>query len=174
VKARPDPMAEEYAVVEAPERAVMRKGKPMKARLMKKWGTNYAGQVLSNVDKGSIPAGVAEFFEDDDPAINTVVNQSAPGDPLMVINDEINPAHAKAHNEAQRAEAKHSREVGDTTGVVAAVEQLEQEQTQERARDADEFAAERAGKGRKGGKKALSAGQVEKNKAGKGHGRKKA
>jgi hypothetical protein len=38
----------------------------MKARLKKKWGTNYAGQVLSNVQEGSIPADVADFYEDDD------------------------------------------------------------------------------------------------------------
>jgi len=145
----------------------------MKARLLKKWGTNYAGQVLTNVDKGAIPAGVAEFFEDDDPAVNTVVEQGTAEDPLMVINDEINPDHAKAHNEAQRAAAKSSREFGDKTGVVGALEQLEREQTQERAKDADDFAAERVKSNTKSGTGALSEGQKKKNAAGKGHGRKK-
>ncbi len=97
----------------APERAVLRtgKGKPMKARLLKKWGANYAGQVLSNVEKGSIPAGVAEFFEDDDPAVNTVVSQVASVAPLSVVNDAIDPSASDAHNETQRAAAKASREV---------------------------------------------------------------
>lgn len=143
----------------------------MKARLLKKWGTNYAGQVLTNVDKGSIPAGVAEFFEDDDPAVNTVVEQYDGNDPLMVINDEINPASAKAHNEAQRMAAKASREVGDGRSAAAALEALEAEQTEERAKDADKFAAERVKAGKKGGK-ALTEGQKKKNAAGKGHGRK--
>ncbi len=97
----------------APERAVLRtgKGKPMKARLLKKWGANYAGQVLTNVEKGSIPAGVAEFFEDDDPAVNTVVLQVASVAPLSVVNDAIDPAASDAHNETQRTAAKASREV---------------------------------------------------------------
>lgn len=157
---------EEYAVVEAPERAVMRKGKPMKARLLKKWGGNYAGQVLSNVEKGSIPAGVAEFFEDDDPAVNTVVSQESASDPLRVINDEINPEQAKKHNEAQRATADASRARGPAAGD-SALEQLEREQTEQRARDADEFAAGRE----EDAAAQLTAGQREKNAAGKGHGR---
>ncbi len=141
----------------------------MKARLMKKWGTNYAGQILTNVDKGSIPSGVAEFFEDDDPAVNTVVEQSDPNDPLMVINDEINPAAAKAHNEAQRAAAKSSVNYGGNA-VVAELEEQEQKDTQRRAREADQFAAGRL----KGGKKGvgLSEGQKAKLKAGKEHGKK--
>lgn len=138
----------------------------MKARLMKKWGTHYAGQILTNVDKGSIPAGVAEFFEDDDPAVNTVVEQTSSADPLTVINDEINPATAKAHNEAQRAAAKSSEEVLSNQGAASELAQLEDEQTQERARHGDQVAAGRAAGGKKGG--ALSKGQREKNAAGKG------
>lgn len=137
----------------------------MKARLLKKWGSNYAGQVLTNVEKGSIPAGVAEFFEDDDPAVNTVVEQGDVSDPLMVINDEINPEAAKAHNEAQRAAAKSSREfAGDAASDALA--ELEREQTQERARFADNFAAERG----KAATAKLTEGQREKNAAGKGPG----
>jgi len=83
----------------------------MKARLKKKWGTNYAGQILTNVDKGSIPADVADFFEDNDPAVNTVVEQTSAADPLSVINDAINPESAKAHDEHQRAAAKSSEEI---------------------------------------------------------------
>lgn len=139
----------------------------MKARLLKKWGTNYAGQVLTNVDKGTIPAGVAEFFEDDDPAVNTVVEQTSAADPLTVINDEINPATAKAHNEAQRAAAKSSENVVSSQGAAGELAQLEDEQTQERARHADKVAAGRAGSQRKGSG-ALSKGQREKNAAGKG------
>ena len=138
----------------------------MKARLLKKWGTNYAGQVLSNVQEGSIPDGVAEIFEDDDPAVNTVVSQENASDPLRVINDEINPEQAEKHNEAQRATAEASRSAPASSGVNA-LEQLEQEQTQERARDADAFAAGRE----EAGAATLSEGQREKNAAGKGHGR---
>lgn len=134
----------------------------MKARLMKKWGTNYAGQILTNVDKGSIPGGVAEFFEDDDPAVNTVVEQTTASDPLTVINDEINPKAAKAHNEAQRAAAKSSESVVAQSGDALA--QLEDEQTQERARHSDVVAAER----QKKGSAQLSEGQKKKNAAGKG------
>lgn len=152
----------------APERAVLRtgKGKPMKARLLKKWGTNYAGQVLTNVQEGSIPEGVAEFFDDDDPAVNTVVSQESASDPLRVINDEINPEQAEKHNEAQRATAEASRARPAAAGDTA-LEALEREQTEERARDADEFAAGRE----EAGESALSEGQREKNAAGKGHGR---
>jgi hypothetical protein len=157
----------ELAILPTHERAVLRKGKPMKARLLKKWGANYAGQVLTNVEKGSIPDGVAEFFEDDDPAVNTVVAQSDTNDPLMVINDEINPEHAAAHNDSQRALADESKAV-DKRAIATALEEQERKDTQERARDADEFAAGRA---TTDGGEALTASQKEKLKAGKGHGR---
>lgn len=139
----------------------------MKARLLKKWGTNYAGQVLTNVEKGSIPTTHAEYFEDDDPAINTVVEQQNVGDPLMVINDEINPEHAKSHNESQRARAKSSKDVVGRNAVTSELEALEVQQTQERARNADLEAAGRDKAGKKAGK-GLSKGQREKNAAGKG------
>lgn len=134
---------------------------------MKKWGTNYAGQILTNVDKGAIPGDVAEFFEDDDPAVNTVVEQTSSADPLTVINDEINPKTAKAHNEAQRAAAKSSEDQVSSNATAGALAQLEDEQTQDRARNSDLLAAKRSGSG-KDGKDALSAGQREKNAAGKG------
>ncbi len=134
---------------------------------MKKWGTNYAGQVLTNVEKGSIPSDVAEFFEDNDPAVMTVVEQSNVGDPLMVINDEINPKTAKAHDDAQRAAAKSSEDVVAGRAAGEALAALEDEQTQERARNADKVAAKRSGTG-KDGAKALSKGQRAKNAAGKG------
>jgi hypothetical protein len=139
----------------------------MKARLLKKWGTHYAGQVLTNVQDGSIPAGVAEFYEDDDPAVNTVVEQSNPNDPLMVINDEINPETAKTHDEAQRAKADNSR-AADKQAVVSELEEQERKDTQRRARDADEFAAKR---GKADDSTALTASQKEKLRAGKEHGR---
>lgn len=136
----------------------------MKARLLKKWGSNYAGQVLTNVDEGSIPAGVAEFFEDDDPAVNTVVSQQHVNDPLAVVNDEINPESAKTHNEAQRALAKASHEVGDARAAADALAEQEVKDTQERAKKADDFAAARTERGAA----ALTYSQKEKNKAGKG------
>lgn len=134
----------------------------MKARLLKKWGSNYAGQVLTNVDAGSIPAGVAEMFEDDDPAVNTVVSQHTGNDPLRVINDEINPESAKVHNEAQRSSAKASREHSGSAD--SALEALEIEQTQKRAKASDDMAAARL----KAPSAALAPGQAEKNAAGKG------
>ena len=138
----------------------------MKARLLKKWGTNYAGQVLTNIEKGALPAGVAEYFDDEDPAVMTVRDEGDASDPLMVVNDEINPNHAKEHNEAQRAKAK-AASATDKASVASAVEALEQEQTQERARHADKVAAQidKAGHDTKG---ALSKGQKENNAAGKG------
>lgn len=166
-------MDTKFAIVDgAPERAVLRtgKGQPMKARLLKKWGGFYAGQVLTNVDKGSIPASVAEMFEDDDPAVMTVVEQHDVNDPLMVINDEINPASAKAHNEAQRSSAKASRAFGGRSGQADAVAELEDKQTQERARTSDELAAAR----KDAPTAKLTKGQIEKNAAGKGPRSKKA
>lgn len=140
----------------------------MKARLLRKVGTYYAGQVLTNVQKGDLPAGSAEYFEDNDPAVMTVVEQTNDNDPLMVINDEINPEHAKAHNEAQRAAAKSSEEnIGGHSGAATAIEELERQQTQERARHSDDLAAERSGAG-EAGVDALSEGQKQKNAAGKG------
>jgi hypothetical protein len=136
----------------------------MKARLLKKWGGFYAGQVLTNVDKSSIPAGVAEFFEDDDPAVMTVVDKRNESDPLTVINDEINPAHAKAHNESQRAIAKESD--ASSQDVSGAVEEMENERAQKQARHADKVAAGRD-KAKAGGKSALSEGQKKNNAAGK-------
>jgi len=44
----------------------------MKARLLRPYAGNYAGQIMSNVHEGDFPADVAEYFEDDDPAINDV------------------------------------------------------------------------------------------------------
>ncbi len=136
----------------------------MKARLLKKWGANYAGQVLSNVDKGSIPAGVAEFYEDDDAAVNTVVAQEDVSDPLAVINDEINPESAKAHDEAQRALADDSNSAVDRSALADALAEQERKDTQERAHHADDVAAGRRAKG----EAALTASQKESLKAGKG------
>lgn len=142
----------------------------MKARLLKKWGGNYAGQVLSNVQPGSIPGDVAEFFDDDDPAVNTVVSQQSGIQPLAVINDSINPQHAKVHDDAQRAAAKASKEA-EHTGTAAALQQVEDKQTQERARYADEYAAGRLEQQKP--EAALTEEQIKANAAGKGPGTKK-
>ena len=100
---------EEYAVVESSERAVTRpsrKGRLMKARLLKKWGSNYAGQILSNVQEGSLPAGVAEYFEDDDPTINTVRQPSGVVDENVVNDDEVKPLKGSDHEKSQLAKVK--------------------------------------------------------------------
>jgi hypothetical protein len=156
---------EEFAVLEAPERAVLRKGKPMKARLLKPWGGNYAGQVLSNVQEGSIPADVATFYEDNDPAINTVVEDEDVSDPLAVINGEIDPKAAKDFDEAQRARVKSSQAV-NRTAVTAALAEQERKDTQRRAREADDFAAGRT----EAAAATLTESQKEATKAGKEHG----
>lgn len=149
----------------APERAVTKhgKGRPMKAFLKKKWGANYAGQVLTNVEKGSIPAEVADFYEDDQPTPNDIVKDDAAGNeqPLTVVNDEIDPAKAKAAGQAQADKVKAAQ------GASAAPAVDEDAETQRRAHEADEFAAKRAGSG-----KAPKASKEQKKKAnaGKDHG----
>jgi len=136
--ARP-PDNDEYAVTDAPERAVLRhgKGRPMKALLLKKWGANYAGQVLTNVEKGSIPAGVAEFYEDDAPTPNDVVKDPTPaGVPLTVTNDALDPEQVAAATKAQDAKMEAAKKAEEAA-----------------AKQADEQAAEKPADKKKGGKK---------------------
>lgn len=54
----------------------------MRALLIKKWGENYAGQVLTNAVPGSIPADTALWYRDDE-----IV-------PVLPVRDNvIDPAH---------------------------------------------------------------------------------
>jgi hypothetical protein len=134
----------------------------MKARLKKKWGTNYAGQVLSNVQEGSIPADVADFYEDDDPAVNTVREPGTGAAPLTVTNDELDPEGVKAHDESQRAKAKELD--AQAQGSESAAAAHEREQTEESAHAADQKAAKSAKAGKA---KTLTAEQKQKADAGK-------
>lgn len=100
---------DEYAIAESPERAVtrpLRKGSGMKARILKKWGGFYAGQILSNVEKSHFPDGVAEIFEDDDPAINTVREPSGVTHENVVNDDEVAPLKGSDFAKAQEAKVK--------------------------------------------------------------------
>lgn len=149
----------------APERAVTRsgKGRPMKALLLKKWGSNYAGQVLTGVQEGSIPSDVARFYKDDEPTPMDVVNEPNPGStPLAVVNDELNVDEVDAADDAQASKIKAAAAAG-----VAGSQQGygEEADTQRRAREADNFAA-------KGAKKAASDKRTKggKAKSGKEHG----
>lgn len=162
---------EEFAVVGAPERAVIRhgKGKPMKALLTKKWGTNYAGQVLTNVSKGSIPSDVAEFYEDDEPSPNDVVKEDvseAEHNPLRVANDEMVDV-SRAKEVAKTKAARVAKAAAAPASSAESDEAAEQEDTQRRAREAEQFAAKRV----KGARKAaIKKGDAKKRQAGKEHG----
>jgi len=86
----------------------------MKARLLRAWSGQYAGQILSNVKEGDIPGDVAEYFEDDDPAINVVREPSnAAADVNKVANDgTVKPIKGSDFEKAQLAkvaavEAEH-------------------------------------------------------------------
>jgi hypothetical protein len=140
----------------------------MKALLLKKWGTNYAGQVLTNVEKGSIPSGYASYYEDNEPSpMDVVKDESAGGDPLAVINDAIDPEQEKVVAKRNKAliEAAKKPSASSQAEVVAAAED---EATQRRAKEADDFAAKQLkAAGKDGG---LSDEQLEGLEAGKGHG----
>lgn len=116
----------------------------MKALLLKKWGSNYAGQVLTGVQKGSIPADVARFYEDDEPTPMDVVHDPNPGTtPLTVVNDEMNPSEVDAADKSQAAKVKAAQDAG----IPGAAADGEEADTQRRAREADNFAAKAQKKG---------------------------
>ena len=78
----------------------------MLARILRKYHTFYAGQILSNVRKGDFPEGVAEYFEDDDPAVNTV-RQPGPDPSLHTVNDdEVEPLKGSDFAKEQAAKVK--------------------------------------------------------------------
>ena len=145
-----------------------------KAFLVKKWGANYAGQTLTGVTKGSIPDDVARFYEDDEPTPNDVVkDDSAVGanNPLQVTNDELDPERADEVADDKRAIVERVKEGKDSASIAAENEAAEREDTQRRAREADEFAAKRqAPKAGKGKTAASSKGSKSKRTAGKEHG----
>lgn len=138
---------EEFAIRAVPERAVMRhgKGKPMKAFLHKKWGTNYAGQVLTNVEKGSIPDSVAEFYEDDEPTPNDVIRDPRDTDvnPLSARNDSIDVKKVQQVAKEQQDKIDRVEAGGDSNAEVDARIQQEEDETQAAARQADLVAAKR-------------------------------
>jgi len=156
---------DEFAIVEAPERAITRQGKghAMKAFLTKKWGPNYAGQTLTNVQKGSIPADVAEMYEDDVPTPNDVVKDpdEDASDPLRVTNDEADVERVRGVAKTKAERVATAKKVG----VPGADEEAaEVEATQRRAKEADDFAA----KGAKGTRKRKLSGSAKaKAEAGK-------
>lgn len=139
-----------------------------KALLLKKWGANYAGQVLTNVQKGSIPADVARFYEDDEPTPMDVVKDPNPGTtPLTVVNDEMDPKEVDAADAAQAAKVKAAESAPSVSGVGDAAAAVEAEDTQRRAREADNFAAKANKSAAKGADKRT---KTAKARAGKEHG----
>lgn len=93
----------------------------MKARLLKKFGSNYAGQILTNVEKDSLPAGVAEYFEDDDPAVNTVREPSTGSVPEHTVNnDEVAPLRGSDFAKAQEAKVKAVEKQHDAAQTASA------------------------------------------------------
>lgn len=142
----------------------------MKALLIKKWGGNYAGQVLTGVERGSIPASVAKFYEDDEPTpMDVVIDHSATAeDPLLVVNDEMNPKGAESVHADKKAIVQRAKKAAETGSVAEAAAELDREAGQRRAKEADDFAAKRTRA--TGSGKALTAGQKKKSQAGKEHG----
>lgn len=78
----------------------------MKARILKTFGTLQPGQILTNVDKDHYPAGVAEYFEDDDPAIVTVREPGGHAGPPMTPDGEATPWKDSAFAKAQEAKVE--------------------------------------------------------------------
>jgi hypothetical protein len=162
---------DEFAIVEAPERAVTRhgKGRPMKAFLHKKWGTSYAGQVLTGVEKGSIPADVAEFYEDDEPTPNDVVKDvdQTGAHPLSAKDDSIRVEKVREVAKEQKSKVEAAQKANDDASEAAARVAEDTEFTQRQAREADLLAAKRVKSGAKG--KKLSPKERKKAEAGKAH-----
>jgi hypothetical protein len=134
-------MDDEFAILEpAPERAVTRAGKGlrMKALLLKKWAGNYAGQVLTGVAKGSVPADVAQFYEDDEPTpCDVVKDPHVEGTPMTVTNDELDKEQVAEVSKAQAAKMTAAKKAVQAASAADA----EEAATQRRAHEADAFAA---------------------------------
>jgi hypothetical protein len=143
----------------------------MKALLVKKWGANYAGQVLTNVEKGSIPADVARFYEDDEPSPEDVVKDDdvSGANPLAVTNDEMDADKADEVAADKKDIVKRAKASAEKASQAAAAEGQEKEDTQRRAREAELVAAKRSGSGKGGAKAKLSESQKKRGRAGKEH-----
>lgn len=132
-----------------------------KAFLVKDWAGNYAGQTLTNVAKGTIPADVAEYYEDDQIAPGDVVKTDATGggDPLAVKDGEVDRKKVKSVVK----EKQDAVDAAQDAPAPAAVNEAEDAATQRRAKEADEFAAKQAAK-------AKAEKPADKPQAGKEHG----
>jgi hypothetical protein len=142
----------------------------MKAFLHKKWGNSYAGQVLTGVEKGSIPSDVAEFYDDDEPTPNDVVKDPTPAGPhpLSAKDDSIDVEKVRMVAKEQKDKVTAAQKAtADADSAAARVEE-DREFTQRQAREADLLAAKQA-KGRKGQTPKRSEKDRKKAEAGKAH-----
>ncbi len=78
----------------------------MKARLLRQWGGQYAGQIMTNVNEGDFPAGVAEFFDDDDPAIVEVREPGRLTQHPVAKDGSVAPLKGSDFAKAQEGKAK--------------------------------------------------------------------
>lgn len=112
-----------------------------KAFLVKDWAGNYAGQTLTNVAKGTIPADVAEFYEDHEVGPNDVVkDEHAGGDPLIIRNGEADLAQVRKVVKAKQDKVNAAKAASNPASATAE----EDAATQRRAHEADVFAAKQA------------------------------
>lgn len=142
----------------------------MKAFLHKKWGSNYAGQVLTGVEKGSIPSDVAEFYEDDQPTPNDVVKDpdlQGPH-PLSAKDDSIRVEKVREVAKEQQSKVKAAQKSSDDAAEAAQRVAEDEEFTQRQAREADLLAAKRS-KSAGGAGARLSPKERKKAEAGKAH-----
>lgn len=137
-----------------------------KAFLHKQWGTHYAGQVLSGVEKGSIPSEVAEFYEDDEPTPNDVVKDPDPQGPhpLSAKDGSIRLEKVREVAKENKAKLEAAQKNTDDAAEAAARQAEDEEFTQQQAREADLLAAKRSKGARKGAGK-----PVKRNRAGQAH-----
>jgi hypothetical protein len=142
----------------------------MKAFLHKKWGANYAGQVLTGVEKGSIPSDVAEFYEDDQPTPNDVVKDDAPTGPhpLSAKDDSIDVAKVRTVAKEQKDKVAAAQKATDAASEAAARVAEDTAFTQRQAREADLLAAKR-NKGARAKSGTRSEKDRKKAEAGKAH-----
>jgi hypothetical protein len=141
----------------------------MKAFLHKKWGNNYAGQTLTGVEKGSIPAGVAEMYEDDEATPSDVIREDGPQgeQPLAVKDDSIDVERVRAVGREQKDKVNAAKKAVDVASQAAQRVAEDREFTQRQAREADVLAGKRARGAQKGAKR--SAKDKARNEAGKAH-----
>jgi hypothetical protein len=79
----------------------------MKARILKQHGVLQPGQILTVADDTAYPAGVAEYFEnDEDPAIVTVREPSGTVAHNVVNDGEVAPLKGSEYAKAQAAKVK--------------------------------------------------------------------